>query len=135
MIITGSNVRDYLQDRIGKDDFVFGFDGRDYLEDDTRMSGQPPSDDYYFGGSGGDRIASMLGSDILFGQGGADEFDIWKGGEKRVIVHGGQGVDSLTLWDFDSDRAIVKVHEKRTIVEQGGTKVVIHDSVDHWEFF
>lgn len=135
MIITGTDRRDYLQDKIGKDDFIFGFDGRDYLEDDMRMSGQRPSNDYYYGGSGADRIASMFGSDFLFGQGGIDEFDVWKGGDKRVFVHGGQGFDSLTLWNFDSERATVKIHDHRTVIEQGGTKIVVHDSVEYWEFF
>jgi hypothetical protein len=57
------------------------------------------------------------------------------GGDKRVVVDGGEGQDSLTLWDFDENRATVTQAEGRTVIKQGGTTVVIHGDVEHWEFF
>jgi Ca2+-binding RTX toxin-like protein len=135
MKILGDGSDNYLQDKIGSDDFVFGFGGDDTIEDDLRMSGQRPSDDHFYGGRGRDHLSSLLGSDRLYGQGGNDELDVWKGGVKRVIVDGGGGEDFLTLWGFDEDRATVRIHEHRTVVEQGSNKVVIHTDVEHWEFF
>lgn len=135
MQILGTNERDYLQDRIGSDDFVFGFAGPDELEDDLRMTGQQPSDDYFYGGTGHDSIFSILGSDHIFGQRGNDDLDVMKGGDKRVVVHGGRGHDTMTLWDFDEDRVDIKVHDRRTVVEQGGNKIVIHHDVEEWHFF
>lgn len=136
MDIYGTEETDTIQDNVGTDDFIFGFGGDDRLEDNLDMGGTVPSNDVFFGGTGNDSIFSILGSDELYGGAGHDELDIMKaGGAKRVVADGGNGLDHLTLWDFNENTATVTVHGNRTVVEQGNTKIVIFDNVESWDFF
>lgn len=135
MLILGTDDSDGIQDRIRRDDFIFGFAGDDRLEDDLRMGGTPPSDDFFFGGAGNDSIYSIYGDDVLNGQRGNDELDVVFDTERRVEVNGGKGFDSLTLWGFNEDRVTIKIHEQRTVVEQGDCRVVIDNSVEEWSFY
>ena len=135
MLKVGTNNGDIILDKIGSDDFIFGLSGADRLQDDLQIGFTSASDDFYFGGRGADAIWSAYGSDRLYGQRGDDSFDVYEGGDKRVIVDGGKGRDSLTLWDFDAELVDVKDRDGTTVIEQGRTKVVIHQNVEHWEFF
>lgn len=133
--ILGTEGSDNILDRTRSDDFIFGFAGKDLLEDSIEMGVTQPSDDMFFGGKGNDHINSLFGNDQLYGGQGNDEFCVWKDNDRRVLVDGGIGRDTLTLWGFDEDRASIKFHENRTVVEQGSNKVVILDNVEHWEFY
>lgn len=135
MIFFGTDALDIIQDKIGKDDFIFGLDGPDQLEDDIRMTFTPESNDVYFGGRGHDSIWTFFGNDRLNGQRGSDNFDVCFGGDKRVVVDGGRGQDSLMLWDFDIHKVQIRERGQTTIIEQGETKVIVHQDVETWEFF
>lgn len=133
--IYGTNKVDDLQGRIFSDDFVFGFGGDDTLQDDMSPSTTiPDSNDVYFGGYGNDHIDSTDGSDQLYGGFGDDELCVWRHPGK-ILVAGGKGVDDLTLWDFDANKADVREFRNHTVVEQGHSKVVILDNVETWIFF
>ena len=75
-----------LFDAVKKAGFGFGFGG-----DDT-LTGTDLSNDFLYGGAGGDALAGLAADDFLFGQGGDDHL---LGGAGIDHLFGGAGADSL----------------------------------------
>lgn len=89
--ICGNAKENNLFADLNSDDFLFGYQGNDFLSDWGSTSG----DNYMYGGTGADLFDSVAGKDHLFGGRGDDDFFIY--GDSKRWVDGGPGHDRIFI--------------------------------------